>query len=89
MTWRILADAVLVLHLAFILFAALGGLLVLRWPLVAWIHLPAVAWGSLRFGLGPELFALATLVNGAVFFIFAVMYILMRYRIVSFGYRGP
>ena len=51
--------------------------------------LPAVAWGSLRFGLGPELFALATLVNGAVFIVFAVMYLLMRYRIVSFGYRGP
>jgi ABC-type spermidine/putrescine transport system permease subunit II len=51
--------------------------------------LPSVAWGSLRFGLGPELFALAALVNGAVFVAFAVMYFLMRYRIVSFGYRGP
>ena len=30
--WRILADAVLVLHFAFIAFALLGGLLVLRWP---------------------------------------------------------
>jgi ABC-type spermidine/putrescine transport system permease subunit II len=50
--------------------------------------LPSVAWGSLRFGLGPELFALATLVNGAVFVVFATMYLLMRYRIVSFGYRG-
>ena len=52
MTWRILADAVLVLHLAFILFAALGGLLVLRWPLVAWIHLPAVAWGVTVSAIG-------------------------------------
>ena len=50
--------------------------------------LPSVAWGSLRFGLGPELFALAALVNFAVFIIFAVMYVLMRYQIVSFGYRG-
>jgi hypothetical protein len=44
-TYRILADAVLVLHLAFIVFATLGGLLVLRWPRVAWVHLPVVAWG--------------------------------------------
>lgn len=46
MTWRILADAVLTLHFAFIAFVVLGGLLVLRWPRLAWIHLPAVAWGA-------------------------------------------
>ncbi|MGH6934470.1 MAG: ABC transporter permease [Dongiaceae bacterium] len=50
--------------------------------------LPSVAWGSLRFGLGPELFALAALVNLIVFAIFVTMYLLMRYRIVQFGYRG-
>jgi ABC-type spermidine/putrescine transport system permease subunit II len=50
--------------------------------------LPAVAWGSLRFGLGPELFALAALTNALVFTIFAVMYVLMRTGIVKFGYRG-
>jgi ABC-type spermidine/putrescine transport system permease subunit II len=50
--------------------------------------LPSVAWGSLRFGLGPELFALATLVNAFVFAVFAVMYLLMRFGIVRFGYRG-
>jgi len=50
--------------------------------------LPSVAWGSLRFGLGPELFALAALVNGFVFLIFAIMYLLMRSGIVKFGYRG-
>jgi hypothetical protein len=44
---RFLADAVLVLHLAFILFVVLGGLLVLRRPKLAWLHLPAVAWGAL------------------------------------------
>jgi hypothetical protein len=44
-TWRVLADAVLVLHLAFIGFAMLGGMLVLRWPRVAWAHLPTVIWG--------------------------------------------
>ncbi|MHC5348751.1 DUF2784 domain-containing protein [Pseudomonas sp. A46] len=40
------ADAVLLLHLAFILFVVLGGLLVLRWPRLAVLHLPAVAWGA-------------------------------------------
>ncbi|MGQ0429966.1 MAG: DUF2784 domain-containing protein [Gammaproteobacteria bacterium] len=46
MAWRILADAVLVLHLAFILFVVLGGLLVLRRPKLAWVHLPAMIWGA-------------------------------------------
>ena len=46
MTHRILADAVLVLHFAFIAFVVLGGLLVLRWPRLAWLHLPAAAWGA-------------------------------------------
>jgi hypothetical protein len=44
--FRILADATVVLHLAFVVFALLGGLLVLRWPQVAWVHLPAAAWGA-------------------------------------------
>ena len=50
--------------------------------------LPSVAWGSLRFGLGPELFALAALVNGFVFAVFAIMYGLMKTGLVKFGYRG-
>lgn len=33
------------LHAAFVVFVAVGGLLVLRWPRVAWAHLPAAAWG--------------------------------------------
>ncbi|MES2009886.1 MAG: DUF2784 domain-containing protein [Pseudomonadota bacterium] len=40
-----LADAVVLFHLAFIVFVMLGGLLVLRWPRMAWLHLPAAAWG--------------------------------------------
>lgn len=40
-----LADAVVLFHLGFILFVMLGGLLVLRWPRMAWLHLPAAAWG--------------------------------------------
>lgn len=38
------ADAVLVFHLLFIGFAALGALLVAWRPRVAWVHLPALAW---------------------------------------------
>ena len=41
-----LAELVVVLHFAFIAFVVAGGLLVLRWPRLAWIHLPAVAWGA-------------------------------------------
>jgi len=41
------ADAVVLLHLGFILFVTFGGLFVLRWPRLAWVHLPAVAWGAL------------------------------------------
>jgi len=39
------ADAVLLLHLAFVVFVLFGGALVLRQPRLAWLHLPAVAWG--------------------------------------------
>ncbi len=42
----VLADAVLLLHLAFIVFVLLGGLLVWRWRWLAWLHLPAVVWGA-------------------------------------------
>ena len=46
MTYGILADAVVVLHLAFIAFVVLGGFVVLRWPRVAWLHAPTVLWGG-------------------------------------------
>ena len=42
----VLADLLLVLHLAFIVFVVLGGVLVWRWRWVAWLHLPAVVWGA-------------------------------------------
>jgi hypothetical protein len=46
MAYRLLADAVLVLHLLFVCFVVAGGLLALRWPRAAWAHLPALAWGA-------------------------------------------
>ena len=41
-----LADALVVIHLAFIVFVVVGGALVLRWPKAAFIHLPAAVWGA-------------------------------------------
>jgi hypothetical protein len=43
---RLAADAVMRLHLLFVVFVALGALLVLRVPRLALLHLPAVAWGA-------------------------------------------
>ena len=45
MIYRLLADLVLVVHLGFVLFVVLGGLLVLRSPRWAWAHVPAAVWG--------------------------------------------
>ncbi len=45
MLYRILADLVLLLHLGFVAFVVLGGLLVWRWPRWAWLHVPAAVWG--------------------------------------------
>jgi hypothetical protein len=45
MIFRLLADAVVLLHVAYILFVVLGALLVRHRPVVAWPHLAAVAWG--------------------------------------------
>ena len=46
MSYRFAADLVLAAHLAFVLFVVCGGLLVLKRPRLAWLHLPAVAWAA-------------------------------------------
>jgi len=46
MGFRALADATVVLHLGFVLFVVLGGLIVARWRRVAWVHVPAACWGA-------------------------------------------
>jgi Protein of Unknown function (DUF2784) len=46
MWFRSAADGVLVLHLLFILFVMFGGIAVLRWPRLAWAHIPVVIWGA-------------------------------------------
>jgi Protein of Unknown function (DUF2784) len=52
MAFELLADLVVVVHLAFVLFVAVGGLLVWRWPRLMWCHLPAVAWGIAIITIG-------------------------------------
>lgn len=47
MPYRVFADLIVVIHLAFVLFAVLGGLLVLRWKRFACLHVPAVLWAAL------------------------------------------
>ena len=44
MPYRALADLVVVFHFAVVVFVITGGLLVLRWRRVAWVHLPVIAW---------------------------------------------
>jgi len=45
MSYFLLADSVLVLHLLFIVFVVLGGLLAMRWRWIALLHIPAALWG--------------------------------------------
>ena len=46
MIYRFLADLVVLIHFCFIVFVILGGLLAFRWPRMAWLHIPAAAWGG-------------------------------------------
>ena len=43
---RLAADLILALHLGFILFVIFGGLLLLRYPRVMYLHVPAAVWGA-------------------------------------------
>ena len=51
MIYRLLADCVALFHAAFVVFVVAGGLIVIRWPRVAFAHVPAALWGALiEFG---------------------------------------
>lgn len=63
MIYRALADLVLVVHLGFVLFVVLGGLLVLRWPTVGFLHLPAAIWGVFFIAYKGWICPLTTLEN--------------------------
>ncbi len=45
MSYRLLADGVLLLHLVFIAFVVGGAFLAWRWPRFSFWHLPMLAWG--------------------------------------------
>jgi len=42
----LIADLLVLLHLLFVAFVMAGGFLLLRWPKLAWLHLPAALWGA-------------------------------------------
>lgn len=46
MTYRVMADLLVLFHFAFLLFVVGGGLLVARWPRAAWLHVPCALWGA-------------------------------------------
>ena len=43
---KMAADLVLLVHLGFIVFVVLGGLLALRHRWIAYLHIPAALWGA-------------------------------------------
>lgn len=43
----LLADLVALLHLAFLGFVVVGGLLAVRWPVLLWAHVPCAAYAFL------------------------------------------
>lgn len=45
MCFSLAADAVLLIHLAFIVFVVLGAAIAFLWRWTAVVHLPAAAWG--------------------------------------------
>jgi len=47
MSYHLLADAVAIIHGAFVVFVVVGGFMALRWHRLAWLHIPAAAWGVL------------------------------------------
>ncbi|MCZ6829290.1 MAG: DUF2784 domain-containing protein [Gammaproteobacteria bacterium] len=46
MLYRLTADGLVMVHMGFVAFVVLGGLLVLRWPRLVWVHLPIAIWGA-------------------------------------------
>jgi hypothetical protein len=53
MLYRLAAEGVLLLHLAFIVFVVFGAALAARWRWLALVHVPAAAWGFFVELTGP------------------------------------
>lgn len=47
MWYRLFADLIVLIHIGFVCFVLLGGLLALKWRRMMWVHLPAAAWGAI------------------------------------------
>ena len=41
------ADVIVLVHFAFVLFVLFGGILLVWWRKLVWVHLPAALWGML------------------------------------------
>lgn len=80
--WPALLGAFLV---SFIL--AFNNLEISFYNLGAVPTLPTIAWGTLRHGIKPELYALASLVNAFVFAVLLSLYFLLRSGVLRLGYR--
>ena len=79
-TWPALLGAFLV---SFLL--AFNTLEISFYNLGAIPTLPTIAWGTLRHGIEPELYALASIVNAMVFFALIVLYFLLRSGLLRLG----
>ncbi len=47
MLYRLVADALVLLHVAFVLFVVFGGFLAIRWKRIALVHLPVAIYGAM------------------------------------------
>jgi hypothetical protein len=47
MFYTLAANAIVLLHLGYVIFVVTGGLLVFRWRWISLLHLPAVVWSVL------------------------------------------
>ena len=54
MMYRLVADAAMVAHFAFLVYMAVGGFVAWRWRRTLWVHLAVVAWGVLSIVTGVE-----------------------------------
>jgi Protein of Unknown function (DUF2784) len=61
---RLAADVIVAVHAAFVVYVMLGGVLVLRWPRMAWAHVPAAIWG-IAIELGGWMCPLTPIVSSA------------------------
>lgn len=54
MWFRVLADATVVVHFAFVAYVVVGGFIAWRWPWTIWLHIAAFGWGFSTVLVGIE-----------------------------------